>query len=244
MILQYSMVSNSFIPFIMKNSGMISIEQAMNIYHLLRGVIKCNIEGDVVEFGTNKGYSAALIQKTLRLYRSKKEFHVYDAFEGLPQKTPQDGDTKIPAGACKTTPERFAQTFNTWDLPQPTLHIKWFKDVTDNDLPEKICFAHLDGDFYTSMKESLELVYPRLVKGAIVVIDDYSDDKINIPMNKEYKQNAFANLSKAMMNREFVEKPNFLPGVKAACDEFFKDKPEKIDILFAGFAPHGYFEKQ
>ena len=33
---------------------------------------------------------------------------------------------------------------------------------------------YLDGDLYESIKTSLEGVYPRLSKGAICVVDDYS----------------------------------------------------------------------
>ncbi len=36
---------------------------------------------------------------------------------------------------------------------------------------------------------------------------------------------------------------NILPGVKQACDEFFKDKPEKVSVLIAGCQSHGYFRK-
>ena len=36
---------------------------------------------------------------------------------------------------------------------------------------------------------------------------------------------------------------DILPGVKQACDEFFKDKPEKVSVLISGFERHGYFRK-
>ena len=78
---------------------------------------------------------------------------------------------------------------------------------------------HLDGDFYSSIIESLTYVYPKLSKGAIVVIDDYCDPEIH-------------NVN------------NILPGVKKACDEFFKDKKEKVDVLIAGCESHGYFRKE
>jgi len=36
---------------------------------------------------------------------------------------------------------------------------------------------------------------------------------------------------------------NDLPGVKKACDEFFKDKKEEIKILIAGEERQAYFRK-
>ena len=33
------------------------------------------------------------------------------------------------------------------------------------------------------------------------------------------------------------------PGVKEACDRFFKEKPEKVFVLYGNQFPHGYFRK-
>ena len=35
-----------------------------------------------------------------------------------------------------------------------------------------------------------------------------------------------------------------LPGVKKACDEFFKNKKENVHALIAGKSSHGYFRKE
>ena len=36
---------------------------------------------------------------------------------------------------------------------------------------------------------------------------------------------------------------NLLPGVKAACDEYLRDKPEKVSLIYAGNHSHGFFRK-
>ena len=72
---------------------------------------------------------------------------------------------------------------------------------------------------YSSIMESLQGVYPRLSKGAVVVIDDYCDPAIH-------------NVN------------NLCPGVKQACDEFFADKPEKPAVLLAGCETHAYFRRE
>ena len=66
---------------------------------------------------------------------------------------------------------------------------------------------------------SLKYSYPKLTKGAIVVIDDYC-------------------------NPDILDIHNILPGVKKACDEFFANKHEKVSVLLAGSQCHGYFIKQ
>ena len=58
-------------------------------------------------------------------------------------------------------------------------HIKFIKgDVRETltikkNLPEKISLLRLDTDFYESTKKELEILYPKLVRGGILIIDDY-----------------------------------------------------------------------
>ena len=44
--------------------------------------------------------------------------------------------------------------------------------VKDN-LPEKIAILRLDTDWYESTKAELEVLFPRLSKNGILIIDDY-----------------------------------------------------------------------
>jgi len=199
------------------NGLMINPEQAMNIYHLLRQVVLLGVEGDVVELGCHEGKTALILQKTLDQLGSAKELHVYDSFEGLPEKTSHDGD-KMVSGQLKTTEDKLKFNFQKFSIKEPVIHKGWFKDTLPKGLPATLCFAHLDGDFYSSIKESLEYIYPKLSKGAVVVVDDYCDPEI-------------------------LDVSNILPGVKKACDEFFKDKNEKMDVIIAGEYCHGYFVK-
>ena len=51
-------------------------------------------------------------------------------------------------------------------------------DVVDTlkhseNIPNKIALLRLDTDWYHSTKAELEVLYPRLVKGGICIIDDY-----------------------------------------------------------------------
>jgi O-methyltransferase len=137
------------------------------VYHLLQ----CqNIAGDIVEFGTYTGCCAILMASI-----SPKPLWLYDSFQGLPEKQAVDGDdANFRAGVLRSTEDLVKANFQKAKLRQPMIINKWFKNVTDSDLPEKIAFAHLDGDFYQSIRDSLRLVYPRMARGGIVLIDDYN----------------------------------------------------------------------
>lgn len=51
----------------------------------------------------------------------------------------------------------------------------WFDDLTNQDLPAKIAFAFLDGDLYSSIKVSLQLVTPLLAPQGIMLVHDYNN---------------------------------------------------------------------
>jgi O-methyltransferase len=63
-------------------------------------------------------------------------------------------------------------------LQPPIIHKSWFSDLSDQDVPEKIAFAFLDGDFYASIRDSLKLVRPHLQKSGYLIIDDYTREAL------------------------------------------------------------------
>lgn len=199
-------------------SKMISVEQGMNIHHLLCQVLLLRVPGEVVELGCFEGITSVLMQKTLDQFRSKKRIHVYDSFQGLPDKQPEDGDVPFVKGKFRSPKSKLIKNFGDHNTKLPIIHTGWFKDTLPKGLPKVICFAHLDGDLYSSITESLEYVYPKLAKGAIVVVDDYCDPNV-------------------------LNVNNILPGVKKACDDFLSDKKEKMSVLIAGCESHGYLRK-
>jgi O-methyltransferase len=204
---------------ITSNSGvMTNVEQRMNMYHLVSQVLAYGVEGDFVELGCNTGASSVPITKLLVDYNSDKKLSVYDSFEGLPKAKPVDG-TVYQEGYCRTSEDVLRENFRFHNLPVPSIYKGWFNDTLPTQLPEKIAFAYLDGDFYDSILVSLQYVYPRLSPGAICLIDDYCDPQIN------------------------PKGWNRLPGVKKACDEYLEDKPEKVEFIYCGSYSHAFFRK-
>jgi O-methyltransferase len=197
---------------------MTNIEQRMNMYHLISQVLAYGVEGDFVELGCNTGASSVLMTKLLEAHNSDKKLAVYDSFDGLPSTTQFDGPF-YKTGELKTSEDVLRNNFKNYNLPLPEIHRGWFQDTLPNELPEQIAFAYLDGDFYESIMISLRYVYPKLTAGAICLIDDYCDPKIN--------PNGW----------------NKLPGVKKACDEYLIDKPEKMEFIYSGSYSHAFFRK-
>lgn len=137
--------------------------------------------GDVVEFGCYAGTTSLFISRLLTIQKSTREFYVYDSFEGLPEKRAEDasraGDQFRP-GELAVTKKQFIVNYKKAGLPLPRIHKGWFSDLTEADVPEKIAFAFLDGDYYESILTPLKLIWPRLVPGACIVVDDYANEAL------------------------------------------------------------------
>tara|TARA_B100000795_G_scaffold270068_1_gene262449 strand:+ start:5016 stop:5681 length:666 start_codon:yes stop_codon:yes gene_type:complete len=162
-------------------SGGMAKNQIYAILYNLEDILNKNIEGDIVELGCCVGTTALYIRRWLDLFNSNKQYHVYDSWEGLPYPTQEDASNhpmQFTRGFCKTTKEVFLQNFKTNNLSPPIIHSGWFKDIPDNEYPEKIAFAFYDGDFYSSIMDSFNKTWCKLVPGAVIMIDDCGWDAL------------------------------------------------------------------
>jgi O-methyltransferase len=124
-----------------------------------------NLEGDIVEFGCHSGHTSKLIS-----YISDKTLYVYDSFEGLPN------TEENLSGEMKTTLDSLCANFTQDHIRIPHIRKGWFSEITSLQVPNKISFAHLDGDLYISIIDPLKLIYDKMVPGGVILVDDYGDD--------------------------------------------------------------------
>jgi O-methyltransferase len=162
-------------------SNQVNKDQVRVILRELEKVLEQGSEGAIVEFGCYIGTTSLFIRRLLDARGDTREFHVYDSFEGLPPKTPEDesraGD-QFQAGELAVSKKDFLQQFKKAGLRPPITHKGWFSELASTDVPDKIAFAFLDGDFYVSIRDSLKLVRPHLQKGSTLVIDDYAREAL------------------------------------------------------------------
>lgn len=149
--------------------------------HILSSILETyNIPGDMVEMGCYMGGTS----KVISVANPNKNLYVYDSFEGLPDKHLNDendlsrynepeGNLDFKKGILKCSEFDLINNFNHDNLKIPTIKKSWFKDLSKKDIPEKISFVFLDGDFYESINDCLNLIYDNVVAGGIILIDDY-----------------------------------------------------------------------
>lgn len=133
-------------------------------------------EGDFVELGCYKGDTSLLLAEIL--LGSNKKLWIYDSFEGLPEKSGFDASAvgeEFKGGELFVTKREVKERFLRAGLPVPVIKKAWFNELLDGDLPEKIAFAFLDGDFYDSIRDSLKLVEDRVISGGVIIVHDYNN---------------------------------------------------------------------
>lgn len=133
-------------------------------------------EGDFVELGCYKGDTSLLLAEILR--GSGKRLWIYDSFEGLPEKGAEDASVMgedFKGGELFVTKREVKERFLRAGLPVPVIKKAWFNELISSDLPEKISFAFLDGDFYESIRDSLRLVEGKMVPGGVIIVHDYEN---------------------------------------------------------------------
>ena len=164
------------------------------MYGLLEAVkyIETNqVEGAVVECGVWKGGSMLAIADGLAKSGNKKRsLYLYDTFEGMPPPgaadvsyTDQKAEKLLEQDQDKE--ESLIWAYSTLDTVQKTMGLSNYpadkiqyvkgkvEDTIPNTVPEKIALLRLDTDWYESTKHELVHLFPRLVKGGVLIIDDY-----------------------------------------------------------------------
>lgn len=164
-------------------SRQITAERLRVILRHLELALVGNTAGDIVEFGCYIGATSLFLRRMCDAYQQsdKKSLHVYDSFEGLPHKQAQDNSVagdQFKAGELKVNKKQLFHEFYKAKLRPPVVHKAWFYELSPADIPKHIAFAFLDGDFYSSILNSLQLITPALSPTAIVAIDDFGRESL------------------------------------------------------------------
>lgn len=144
----------------------------------VKAVLAAKIPGDFVEMGCYKGDTSVQIGKMLD---NNRRLFVYDSFAGLPDKLSQDNSpagVQFVAGELPASKQDVIVRLKKAGLNNVLVRKAWFSELESEDLPDQIALAFLDGDFHSSIMDSLRLVWPKLVPGALVVVDDYQNEAL------------------------------------------------------------------
>jgi O-methyltransferase len=162
---------------------MIGMHRLNNIEMLVNDIITNNIPGDLVEAGVWRGGSVIFMKALLEINEVRdRTVWVVDSFAGLPkpnlEKYPEDkNDTNYLYNELAISIETVKHNFEKYDLLDDNVKFLkgWFSETLPNAPIKNVALARLDGDMYESTIDALNGLYPKIVKGGYIIIDDYNN---------------------------------------------------------------------
>lgn len=151
------------------------------ILHLLNQVT--SIEGAICECGVFRGKTIIPMALFLNKQKSNKIIYGFDSFEGLDETVKIDLKlggmnffSKQVHGFNETSIENVSRKIKKWKLESRITLVKgYFKETLPQHGDKMFSFVHLDCNLYQSYKECMEFFYPRINKGAVILLDEYND---------------------------------------------------------------------
>lgn len=182
---------NRVIRYVKKNSlTYCSRSKLKNISLAIRSVKAKGIPGAYIEAGVALGGSAIVIAKNKH---PSSPLYLYDVFGMIPSPSNSDGDDAhqryglIASGqAAGLGADRYYGYIEDLkkvvignllqagiDLDSAKIHLVEGLFQDSMKIEEKVAFAHIDADWYESVKTCIERIAPRLSVGGIMIFDDY-----------------------------------------------------------------------
>jgi len=172
---------------------MVNKERSFALYEAVEYISRNNIEGDIVECGVWRGGQTMIMARTLLKENDKnRKIWLYDTYEGMSE--PTNDDVKISnqerAQNLLLQKDKSTELDNIWCYapieevkrnvmstgynPDNFVFVKGkVEDTIPDQIPSKIALLRLDTDWYESTYHELVHLFPRLVKGGVLLIDDY-----------------------------------------------------------------------
>lgn len=165
-------------------------ERVVALRDAVRYVVDREIRGAMVECGVWRGGSMMVMARTLQELGDTRDLYLYDTFEGMTAPTVEDVSWTGESADQILQKSSRRSGRNVWCIagiddvrrnvfstgyPPERIHLVEGKveDTLQNQPPEEIALLRLDTDFYSSTLHELEILYPRLASGGVLIIDDY-----------------------------------------------------------------------
>lgn len=194
-----------FIPF--------SARQIRNLFYYKKMFNRIhNLEGTIVECGVGKGRSFLFLSYFSFVEQKGRNVWGFDSFEGFPEPTPNDISPRNPKKGewSGFSPEdmkgilRGAGFPTDWIANHTHLIKGFFNQTLSSYTGGPIALLHIDSDLYESYKDPLEVLFPQVVSGGLVIFDEYN--RKNWPGAKKAVDEFFENTSYTIEHDEEYDK--------------------------------------
>jgi O-methyltransferase len=167
---------------------LLSPERLWSVLNAVSYISRYPIPGAVVECGVWRGGAMMTAALQLKEYGDFRDLYLFDTFEGMTEPTNVDRLS----GAAAPIDWKTEQRDHTWiraaleevqsnlsstGYPEDNIHyVKGdVAQTLDNhkNIPTQIALLRLDTDWYESTKKELQILYPLICSGGVLIVDDY-----------------------------------------------------------------------
>ncbi len=174
---------------------MTSPERIFALCEAVRYLERTAVHGSIVECGVWRGGSIMAVAKTLLdLGITDRDLHLFDTFEGMTAPTDRDVELGgVPASSyfAPSAPDAPTGGRSPLIVPSPLEEVRTnvastgypsdrtffvqgpVEDTVPGSAPDRIALLRLDTDWYESTRHELVHLYPLIVGGGVLIIDDY-----------------------------------------------------------------------
>lgn len=169
-------------------SALCSKANLWSLIQSIKYIANNKIEGDFVECGVFRGGSLGILSHYAEKYSLDSKIYGFDTFEDGFFNAPLS-DKDITIKGLKIKQEKKIKNFYPTQEEVKNNLKNFFRNIkysprlikgdvlktlmVPNNIPNKISILRLDTDLYLTTKIQLEVLYPKLVSGGILHIDDY-----------------------------------------------------------------------
>lgn len=140
------------------------------------------LDGDFVECGVNYGFMSSAVMESLDWDRLGKTFYLLDTFGGLDPRFVTDAEQetgtldknedRLSTGFYNDSVDRVRANFAQWRNTR--IIVGTVPETLEQVEAQNVAYLHLDMNSAAPEVAALRYFWPRLVPGALVLLDDYA----------------------------------------------------------------------
>ena len=139
----------------------------------LKYVLDTGVQGDFAELGVWRGNTAAVLAHFASLHQ--RQVHLFDTFEGFDERDFNGIDSDKHLKFADTSVEAVQAVIGENSIQACRFFKGWFPESASDQMNDsRYCAVSLDCDLYDPMRAGLEYFYPRLSRGGLLLLHDYS----------------------------------------------------------------------
>ncbi len=156
--------------------------RTVSLVRAIEYLVHHRIPGDIVECGVWKGGSMMAAARALLRLQETRQLWLFDTFQGMSEPTAEDvsvcnisAEEDYKGNYLRISLDQVRSAVLSTGYPQDQIRFVEGKveDTIPAHIPEQIALLRLDTDWYESTRHELVHLFPRLVRGGVLIIDDY-----------------------------------------------------------------------